>query len=498
MMTRPCTSRCRRVAHAAATKVAAWVLVAVTAAAPAGAQQRLTLTDAIALAQRQGLQARAAASTRDAARGRDRAFFARRLPQISLGGDLPIYNRSIIPVVQPDGSTEFRAQQQTNAQLDLRMSQRLPLTGGDFFVSSSLSRLEVNGQRDFRNWSSTPFAVGIRQDILRPNLFRWEGREQGLRADAAERQYLEAREDVALAVTNAFFDLYSARLALDNATRNAATNDTLYTLNKGRFEVGKIGENDLLQSELALLRARNSADEARLNHDRSLAAFRLALNVGPDLPLDIVVSPEIPEVVADTVLAVQQALRNRAQVLEQELETVQAKRRVTEARLNNGIGATLQAVVGLNQTAGDVNAAYRDLLNQQRFSLALQMPIVQWGARSHAIQAARADEERVEANTTRAREQLAQEAHFGALQLAQSRRQLAIAAKADTVAAKRFEVAYNRYVIGRIGIDNLYLAQNEKNQALEQYLQSLRGYWLAYYRLRRVTLYDFATGTVIR
>jgi len=104
----------------------------------------------------------------------------------------------------------------------------------------------------------------------------------------------------------------------------------------------------------------------------------------------------------------------------------------------------------------------------------------------------------VEANTTRAREQLAQEAHFGALQLAQSRRQLAIAAKADTVAAKRFEVAYNRYVIGRIGIDNLYLAQNEKNQALEQYLQSLRGYWLAYYRLRRVTLYDFATGTVIR
>jgi outer membrane protein len=498
MTSRPEAHARRAATHRAVATLAAVLLSALVPAAPAAAQPPLTLADAIALAQRQGLLARAAASTRDAARGRDRAFYARRLPQLSLGADLPIYNRSIIPVLQPDGSTEFRAQQQTNAQLDLRMSQRLPLTGGDLFVSSSLSRLEVSGQRDFRNWSSTPFAIGIRQDILRPNLFRWEGREQSLRGEAAERQYLEAREDVALAVTNAFFDLYSARLALDNAARNAATNDTLYTLNKGRFEVGKIGENDLLQSELALLRARNSADEAKLNHDRALAAFRLALNVGPDVPLDIIVSPEIPEVVADTALAVQHALRNRAQMLEQELEAVQAKRRVTEARLNNGIGATLQAVVGLNQTAGDVNAAYRDLLNQQRFSLALQMPIVQWGVRSHAVQAARADEDRVEANTTRAREQLAQEAHFGVLQLAQSRRQLAIAAKADTVAAKRFEVAYNRYVIGRIGIDNLYLAQNEKNQALEQYLQSLRGYWLAYYRLRRVTLYDFATGTVIR
>ena len=72
-----------------------------------------------------------------------------------------------------------------------------------------------------------------------------------------------------------------------------------------------------------------------------------------------------------------------------------------------------------------------------------------------------------------------------------------IAAKADTVAAKRFEVAYNRYVIGKIGVDNLYIAQNEKDQALVAYIQALRGYWNAHYRLRRLTLYDFTTGRVI-
>ena len=173
-------------------------------------------------------------------------------------------------------------------------------------------------------------------------------------------------------------------------------------------------------------------------------------------------------------------------------------RRVNEARLNNGIGATLQASVGLNQTASDVNAAYSDLLNQQRFSFSLQMPIVQWGARSADVQAARAEQDRVASTARNAREQTAQDAHFAALQLAQSRRQLALAAKSDTVAAKRFEVAYNRYVIGRIDMDNLYVAQNEKDQALQQYVQSLRGYWLAYYRLRRVTLYDFEKGAALR
>jgi hypothetical protein len=47
-------------------------------------------------------------------------------------------------------------------------------------------------------------------------------------------------------------------------------------------------------------------------------------------------------------------------------------------------------------------------------------------------------------------------------------------------------------------MDNLYQAQSEKDAALVSYLQSLRGYWVAYYRLRRVTMFDFVTGAMIR
>jgi len=91
-----------------------------------------------------------------------------------------------------------------------------------------------------------------------------------------------------------------------------------------------------------------------------------------------------------------------------------------------------------------------------------------------------------------------QGAQSAPLQLAISRRQRAISAKADTVAQKQYEVAYNRFVIGRITIDILFRAQSDKDAALNAYMQSLRGYWLAYYRLRRLTLYDFATNEPIR
>lgn len=34
--------------------------------------------------------------------------------------------------------------------------------------------------------------------------------------------------------------------------------------------------------------------------------------------------------------------------------------------------------------------------------------------------------------------------------------------------------------------------------ALTQFVQALRGYWIAHYALRRLTLYDFESDTLIR
>jgi outer membrane protein len=433
------------------------------------------------------------------ARARERAFSMRRLPQLSLTGNAPFFSKDIQAVPQPDGTIEFRPVQTTRADAGLMIGQQLAWTGGNVFVTSSLRRVDqTRGSAFDRTWTSAPVVFAIQQPILRPNAHRWNARLEDIQLDASERQYLEAREGVALQATEAFFELYLAQRTLENATTNASTNDTLYNLNKGRLEIGKIGENDLLQSELALLRARAALDNAKLEYARRLAVFRLAVNLPLGAPVEVVVPAAVPQFEADTTIAVAQALRNRAQMSELELQAVQARRRIAEARLGGGPGATINASLGFNQTGPDMNLVYQDLLQSQQFSLSLQVPLFNFGARSAEVQAARLDQKRIEATSRQSREQLSQDAHFAALQLSQARRNLMVSAKADTVAAKRFEVAYNRYVIGRIGIDNLYIAQNEKDQAVNQYLQALRNYWMAYYRLRQVTLFDFEAGTTIR
>lgn len=480
----------------ARTVVAAALLVGV---APLGAQQPLTLKQAITMAQRQGAQSRAASGTYLSARERDRAFSSGFLPSLQLSATAPNYTRSIVGVTQPDGTTKYVPLQQTDAQLNAVITQKVPWTNTTLTFTSGLSQTKVTGVNGFQSWSSTPFSVGISQPLFRSNTQWWDIKEQDLRIEGAERKYLESREDAAITATNAFFDLYAADANLKNAQANVLVNDTLFTLNKGRLQIGKIGENDLLQSELALLRARSSFTDARLAYDRALSQFRITVNVAPGTPIALDVTADVPQFDADTAAAVKWARVNSTAINDIAVSEVRADRAVSEARWSSSSGATVSASYGFNgrATGSSPRDAYKDLLNAQRLSVSVQLPIWQWGARSAEVGAAKADRDAARATAELNRAQVDMNAHFAALQLTQARLGLEIAAKSDTVATKRFEVAYNRYVIGRITIDNLYLAQGEKDQARVAYAQALRAYWTAYFQLRKLTLYDFEAGRQI-
>ncbi|NVK50264.1 MAG: TolC family protein, partial [Cyclobacteriaceae bacterium] len=48
-----------------------------------------------------------------------------------------------------------------------------------------------------------------------------------------------------------------------------------------------------------------------------------------------------------------------------------------------------------------------------------------------------------------------------------------------------------RYQSGNVSITDLSIAQNEKDTNRRAYFSALKDYWLAYYELRALTLFDF-------
>jgi outer membrane protein TolC len=474
-------------------------LVALVAPAALSAQatpaRTLTLQDAIQMAQQQGPLAQVARSNRDAARWQDRAFNARLLPQLFLNGTAANLNHGINAVPQPDGTSQYIGQSQNLSSLQVGFSQRVPLTGGVISVGSQVSRFDQFGNDSrlySRLYSTSPVVVSLQQDLFKPRTVVWDERVQTLSASVAERGYLEAREDVAGNTADAFFNLYAAQMTLRNAEANVAVNDTLYTLNKGRYEVGKIGENDLLKSELALLRARAAVDDAKLARDRAEAALRRTISFPDNEAFSIVTPDSIPIIHADPELAVREALKNSSLAEQSSLDLVRSRRDIAQARSDNHFNATVQASVGFNQTGPSLGPAYQSPLGKQTLSVGVNLPMIQWGAGKADVEAAKAGEQRTMANNKSRRDQLAEDARFSALGLDQAQRNVVISAKADTVAAKQFEVARNRYIIGKISNTDLYTAQDQKDQAVLANVQALRAYWTAYYHLRRVTLYDFA------
>ncbi len=452
----------------------------------------LSLQDCIRLARANGPLAVMARNDYDSKQAGYSAFTASYLPQLWLRGDVPDYYSSINAITLPDGSLIFTPQSQASSQLSLSLSQKIPFTGGQLFLSSGLNRIDLMETKT-QYYKSSPFSVTLQQPIFQINSMRWDMDAQQLRYKMSTRELAEAMENCALDVTTKFFDLYMAYLNASNASLNLAINDTLYKISKGRFNVGKIAENDLLQSELAYLNAQTQLENANVGLNRSQNNLKSALGLSPTAVVVLLPPSKIPEVEIDAAKALEQALENRSEAVNFELQKLTAERSVRQAKSDNYFNATLSASMGYNQRAPGFNDAYNNLLEQRTFRLNIIVPIFRWGAGSSAVDAAIADQKRAQVSIEQQRHDFEQEVLYQAARLNLLRKQVVVAAKSDTIAQRRFDVAKDRYLIGKIDIPNLFLAQSEKDNARRANTQTLWDYWSTYFRVRRLTLYDFET-----
>jgi outer membrane protein len=450
----------------------------------------LTLEAAIQRALRDGPSVSVARESFTARRAGYESFQAGLYPQVSVQGQAPGYSRSILTVIQPDGSTIFAPQSQANATLGLWVSQRLPWTGGDLSLSSSLNRLDLLESK-LTSYRSTPLSLTYRQPLFQLNSLGWDVESQNLSMRIAERTWNESLEDISADVVAKFFETAQLSLSMEMSSKNVQINDTLYQISIGRFNVGKIAENELLQSELAVLNARMQLASATTSYDRARKSLCFALGLPQESFLQLVLPEAVPVVAVEPARAISEALNNRSEVLSTELDLHSAGRAVATAKYDHSFSGVLTLNAGFNQRAGNIPDVYRHLLDQQQFSVSFQVPVVQWGAGSSAIESALADEERVKRSGEIRLRLLQDDVAAQVASLHQLRTQVNVSAKAETIAVRRFEVSKDRYLIGKIDVTNLFLAQNEKDSARRARVQTLGDFWTVYYRLRRMTLYDF-------
>ncbi len=253
----------------------------------------------------------------------------------------------------------------------------------------------------------------------------------------------------------------------------------------------------MLQIELSLLNARNRLAETNLDLELRMQDLKRYLN----LPNSQQIALEVPDRVrffeVNPPMALDQARKNRRAVLEFRRRRLEAEQMIAQSRGDNGVQLGVNANFGVTQRGTTLGSVYVNPQDQQTLALTMSIPLINWGVTRSRIRMAEANRELVEVNVQQEEINFEQEILLQVMRFNMLKDQLLVAAKADTIAQKRFDVTKERYLIGKISITDLNLAVQEKDLARQAYINMLRTYWQSYYLLRRLTLYDFDRGVEI-
>jgi len=508
-----------------------------TIEAPSGAvggALRLSLDDCIAMARRQSVEAAVALDELRSAYWQWRSYKADLLPEVSLQATLPSWNKRYSSYQQADGSLSFVRNDYLGLDGALHITQKLWPTGGTLSIESSLDYLHqstnaspsgggwegasLGGGREGANqFMSLPVAVTLQQPLFGVNHLKWNRRIEPLRYREAIARFLTETEQVAMQAINLYFSLLLAGEQVNIARQNLQTAEKLYEVAQAKRRMGTISQNDVLQLRLDVLTARSALTNSESNRQAAQFALRSFLNVAPPsapegativptIDISKTIEAPIPEQSSPTrslsgavggglcyedVLA--HALENNAHAATMRRRQLEADYAVASARANRQ-SVSLYAQLGYTGTGDNFRGAYRDLLSNEVVQVGITVPLLDWGKRKGQRRMAESNRDIVQGQLRQQAQEFRQNIFILTEQFNNQAEQLRIAVEADTIARRRYHTNVETFKIGSISTLELSAAQTAKDQARQNRIAQLRNYWLYYFQLRSIALWDFERG----
>lgn len=451
----------------------------------------LTLNDVVRIAKEQSPDALMAKHKFKSSYWQYRTFKANYLPQVNFSSTLPDFSKSIDKITLSNGDDIFIKRRLANSNMSISVAQKIGLTGGQIFLNSNVRRLDVIGDSTNTSYLTTPINIGLSQPVFAYNPYKWEKKIEPLEYEEAKRIYLEDMEQVAITATNYFFDMLLAQIKTKIQLLNKTNNDTLYKIAQGRYNLGTIAENDLLQLQLSLLNSNTNYENQKLNLQMKRFKLKSFLRLKDNEIINLIPPDKIFDIEVNHEKAISEARQNASDFIAFNRKILEQEREVSRAKLENRFSANIYAVYGLTQSADGFQEAYKNPLDQEQIRFGIQVPIIDWGLAKGKIKMAESNQQLVQTSVEQQQIDFNQNIFLKVSRFNMQKSQLLIAAKSDTVAQKRYMVTKQRYLIGKISITELNIAQTEKDRAKESYINTLWTYWTNYYELRKLCLYDF-------
>lgn len=421
---------------------------------------------------------------------RYRNFKTRFRPQLVLSGDIPNYSQTTSPITQPDGSIEFKQISNLAASTALSLNQSIPQSG-----TSIWARTSAYGIRNFKNnensFSGSPFALGFTQPLFAYNWMKWYRKTEPMIYDEAQKRFVEQIEQIALTSTYHYFNYLTVQTNFNLAESSLKNSQDNFKISQTKKELGLISDNDHSRIQLSVLNAQKALNQARM--DLKNADFELKKYVGleQDREIELIIPLDITLFEINPKIALEKAKENRKESTYYKRRLINADRDLASAKSSTGLNATLRGSFGLSNSADNFAGIYDQPEKDRMLRVSVSVPILDWGRSASTVKLAESEREITIYDVNKDIEDFDRGVIVQVEQFSLLKDQLKTANEADKVAGNGYLIALKKFQNGELTITDLNIALQEREKAKRDYIRSIQNYWVAFYRLRELTLYDF-------
>lgn len=424
-----------------------------------------------------------------------RSFRAGRLPSLTLNLTPATYNRDIVQrYVSELNRDVYRMQQSFYSYGNLAIKQNFDLTGGTFYIDSELSYLRNFGATTYTQFSSVPIRIGYSQSLVGYNAFRWEKKIEPLKYEKAKKELVYNMETVSESATSYFFALAMAQAEYQLAEENLNSCDTLYRMGEQRHQLAAISKADLLTLKLEMVNAQNNLLSTASSLKRAMFSLASFLNLPKDTEIGLQLPGKPGQLTITTSEALQRARENNPNFVEQRQNVLEAQQSLDKTRRQRHFEANVNASIGFNQVSESLKGSYVQPMQQDMVSLGLVFPLVDWGIRKGEYNKAKNNLNVVKTAARQEELSVEEEVLMTVNDFNIQQHIVAGAEEALDLAILAYNETRERFIISKTDISSLTLAVNRQQEAQEKYISALQNYWAYYYKIRRLTLYDFELG----
>jgi outer membrane protein TolC len=262
-----------------------------------------------------------------------------------------------------------------------------------------------------------------------------------------------------------------------------------------RHEIAAISQSDLLTLKLDVVNARNTLKNSEIALKRANSAFVSFLNFDKNKKVKLLL-PSRPKNMQITVEeALSYARENNPDFLGYQQQLIEGEKEVDKtAKSALFDNASFSASIGFNQVAPDFRSVYLRPLQQDIFSLSFSIPLIDWGVRKGKANMAKNNLNVTKIGVEQSRNTLEEDVVMSVNDFNMQQDMIASAEEAMSLATTAYNATRERFIIGKSDISALTLALSRQKEAQKNYITALKNYWVSYYKIRKLTLYDFESG----